>query len=263
MMSDQQPTQNIYSEAKILKKKRKRDEEQGLVIGNNTKEIICSILPDIAINQLDKNLETKVFRRHIALHRSPPKPEAISRMSQNSKSDLRRQRYLHLERLIKLEQKGWRYEAFVPLHNLWLGYMSELLGINFVPAGSTPCDPSFTEQSISDIKALPPMISVQSKLLKSDYHGAILTVSRAKNPSLVGLQGIVVQESQETFKLIDPSHVVKCIPKRHTVFKIELEMKGIGNQIQKLVLEIFGNQFAFRAADRVGKKFKTKAFVEL
>lgn len=262
-MSDQVSTQNLYSEAKILRKKRKRDEEQGLDIGNCTKDIISAILPDRAINQLDKNLEAKVFRRHIALHRPPPKSETKERIPETSKSDLRRQRYLHLERLIKLEQKGWRYEAFVPLHNLWLGYMSELLGIDFVPACSTPSNASLTEQSVSDVKALPPMISIQSKLLKSDYHGAILTVSRAKNPSLVGLQGIVVQETQETFKLIDPSHVVKCIPKRHTVFRIELELKGTGSQIQRLVLEIFGNQFAFRAADRVGKKFKTKAFVEL
>ncbi|EGG06333.1 uncharacterized protein MELLADRAFT_106821 [Melampsora larici-populina 98AG31] len=107
--------------------------------------------------------------------------------------------------------------------------MSELLGIDFVLSGLTPSDASFKERSVSEIKTLPPMVSIQSKLLKSDYHGAILT----------------------------------GVPKRHTVFQIELEIKGTASQIQKLVLEIFGNQFAFRAADRVGKKFKTKAFVEL
>lgn len=56
------------------------------------------------------------------------------------------------------------------------------------------------------------------------------------------------------------------VPKRHTVFKLELELISKDDQIQQkqsLVWEIYGNQFAFRAADRVGKKFKTKAFVEL
>ena len=35
------------------------------------------------------------------------------------------------------------------------------------------------------------------------------------------------------------------------------------NAIPQMVFELYGNQFRFRAADRAGKKFKTKNTIEL
>jgi RNase P/RNase MRP subunit p29 len=91
---------------------------------------------------------------------------------------------------------------------------------------------------------MPSISAIQSKLLKADYHGAFMVgmhvslhlpfqisssplstsflpllrlrktnknvlVHKAKNPSLVDLQGIVIQESEQTFKLIQVDNKIK------------------------------------------------------
>jgi len=43
---------------------------------------------------------------------------------------------------------------------------------------------------------------IDDRLLKTDYHGCVLRVASAPNPSQVGLSGIVVEESKHTFQLI-------------------------------------------------------------
>ncbi|KAG0145753.1 hypothetical protein CROQUDRAFT_723252 [Cronartium quercuum f. sp. fusiforme G11] len=262
-MSIEPQSQDIYSEPKILKKKRKKDESKDLIVGKNTTEIIHSILPD-NIKQLNKNLDQKVFRRHLLLNKNKSKQNSCDNKGKNeidleSKQRIRRKKYLELEKIIKQEQKSWKYENFIPLHSLWIGYMSELLGLNLMINSSTSSNEIVSEESSNDLKEIPPIVNIQSKLLKADYHGSVLSVCRSKNPSLIDLKGIVVQETQETFKLITVNDSVKCIPKKHTVFKLELKF-----QLNKLlVFEIYGNQFCFKSTDRVGKKFKTKAFVEL
>lgn len=54
-----------------------------------------------------------------------------------------------------------RFELFVPLHHLWLGYMSELLGL---PPRST-----------SSLSTMPPAAGMHAKLVKADFHGSIMT----------------------------------------------------------------------------------------
>ena len=44
--------------------------------------------------------------------------------------------------------------------------------------------------------------TLEERLLKADYHGSIITVTRAKCPSLVGACGIVLQETKNTLKII-------------------------------------------------------------
>ena len=46
---------------------------------------------------------------------------------------------------------------------------------------------------------------MDERLLKTDYHGCLLRVASAPNPSQVGLSGIVVEESKHTFQLITRS----------------------------------------------------------
>ncbi|CAB5395761.1 unnamed protein product [Rhizophagus irregularis] len=70
-----------------------------------------------------------------------------------------------------------KYELFVPLHELWLQYIEELYG-----------------------KSSPNIFG--QKLLKADFHGAILTVSKSKCASYIGVTGIAIQETENMFKLI-------------------------------------------------------------
>lgn len=61
-----------------------------------------------------------------------------------------------------------RFELFLPLHRLWLGYISELLGLGPRPAGGA------TEQDA----VMPNVATVQPKLVKADFHGSIVAGER-------------------------------------------------------------------------------------
>jgi hypothetical protein len=62
-----------------------------------------------------------------------------------------------------------RWDAFVPLHRLWLGYMSELLGL-------TTVDTLEQERTAHAMKAaMPSAAGMHTKLVKADFHGSIMT----------------------------------------------------------------------------------------
>lgn len=126
-----------------------------------------------------------------------------------------------------------RYELFLPLHNLWRQYIIDLCnGLN------PSCNPQF----------------VQQKLVKADFHGAIITVVRSKCPSYVGTTGILVQEFKHVFKIITKDDKLKVIPKRNSVFSVE---------VNGFVSHIYGNRFEQRAGERSAKKFKVRGTIDL
>lgn len=43
---------------------------------------------------------------------------------------------------------------------------------------------------------------LHQRIGKADYHGCLLMVTRSKIPSLVGVKGIVVLETKNTFQII-------------------------------------------------------------
>ncbi|KAH9444047.1 hypothetical protein MJO29_013467 [Puccinia striiformis f. sp. tritici] len=301
LSSKEQNAQDLYGEPKFLKKKRKKEMSEGIenLTWNrstgllSTKDIISRIVPQ-PIPNLDKNCQSKINGRHLALHRTNQSQSRENKiLGTKSKLPTKRQvRFLELERLIAIEQRRYRYEDFVPLHQLWLGYMSELLELRLKTLDkkkiilTVPTEgPLFRSEKFA---GMPSISAIQAKLLKADYHGAHLIVTQAKNPSLVDLQGIVIQESEQTFKVIQANNEVKTIPKAHTIFQISLpllpppsttaaqrEKSTKGTKSEKdssssevgdsrlLVFKIFGNQFVFRPTDRVNKKFKSKAFSQL
>jgi hypothetical protein len=108
-----------------------------------------------------------------------------------------------------------RWELFVPLHRLWCGYMTELLG------------PPTIQTLSGGGSATAAAAGMHAKLVKADFHGSIVTgtcvcvygrslieryaceVRRSRNPALVGLEGIVVQETENTFKVVTRSDKLK------------------------------------------------------
>jgi len=62
-----------------------------------------------------------------------------------------------------------RYDLFLPLHHLWLGYMSELLALQKQPPTALP--PSG--------HSIPNAGVMHAKLVKADFHGSIITGSSA------------------------------------------------------------------------------------
>ncbi|MBW0489928.1 hypothetical protein O181_029643 [Austropuccinia psidii MF-1] len=279
--TSQPTTHDIYVEPKILKKRRKREPAESNsedvwadAKSLSTEQIISLIVPR-PIPNLSKNIAVKVTGRHISLDRSSqsqssnqirPRQIKKTKAKRLNKSTTRETKYLELETLIETEQKSYRYDTFIPLHSLWLGYMSELLGIQLkIDQGVLEINNPQSSGPPSKLdKDIPPAMAMQAKLLKADYHGAFILVQRAKNPSLVGLKGIMIQESEQTFKIITQDSKIKVIPKVHCVFEILLPLQNSNlSESRSLVFEIFGNQFLFRPTDRINKKFKSKGFFEL
>ncbi len=84
-----------------------------------------------------------------------------------------------------------KYEIYVPLHMMWLGYMWEILGMK--------------EGEKSYVTAQ----SAGSKLGSADYHGADIRVMRSRCVGMVGLAGIVVRDTKFTFQVITKRDEVK------------------------------------------------------
>ena len=95
----------------------------------------------------------------------------------------------------------------------------------------------------------------ESRVIKCDLHGAILTVVRSQIATVLGKRGIVVQESYKNFKLIGEDDRLVTVAKRHSIFSFTF-----GDQI---VVRLFGDQIVMRAAERSVKKFKHRSSIEL
>lgn len=175
--------------------------------------------------------------------------------------------------LWKLENGAQKFDLFLPLHQLWMGYMSELLGLS--PPSSVPVG-----------EAMPNASSMHPKLVKADFHGSLLTVRQSKNPCIVGLTGIVIHETENAFKIITRKDQLKLIPKQNSIFTLAVPLYSTLLQTQfepveavssalsgqrsgtvldapHIAFDLYGNQFCFRSADRAGRKFKAKETIEL
>lgn len=195
----------------------------------------------------------------------------------------------------KFDSKQIKYERLLPLHHLWLGYMSELLNLPRVPKVPTALD------SLKSIPGAPSSSAMHPKLLKADFHGCILTVKQSKHALLVGMSGILIHETENAFKIVTKGSKVKLIPKQNSVFTFAVPLYNTlpesfvpgmpyplpsppGNpqsdqapsssllspsasqtvlDAPHLLFELYGNQFRFRSAERAGRKFKHKETIEL
>ncbi|KAJ7726819.1 Rof/RNase P-like protein [Mycena maculata] len=164
-----------------------------------------------------------------------------------------------------------QFALFLPLHHLWLGYMSELLHLP---------QPGGAPRALSGA-------AIHPKLLKADFHGSIISVHQTKNTAILGISGIVIHETEATFKVVTKENRLKVLPKQNSIFTFAVPVQSIlpathdtdsplplpspeANEELKTVLDgphallqLHGNQFCFRAADRAGRKFKAKESIEL
>jgi hypothetical protein len=127
------------------------------------------------------------------LFSSAPHPQHPQRKQSKQKPrplSAAEKRRLCLNEIPKEQQK---YAIYEPLHNLWLGYMREVLGVN----------------DAQRAVYLTPASSGQM-LASADMHGALLTIVRSRCVSRVGLAGIVVRDTRFTFDIITKHNVLKC-----------------------------------------------------
>lgn len=137
-----------------------------------------------------------------------------------------------------------KYEKFLPMYEeFWLGYIKDLLNIpSNLKVG--------TKLSINGSTSL-------VKLSMADYNGSLLRVAKSKNRNLVGIEGIVIWDSQKSFIMVTKGVCVnklKCIPKKGTVFEFEIPI----NEEDALQYSILGDRFKYRSVDRANRKFKSR-----
>lgn len=66
-----------------------------------------------------------------------------------------------------------RFERFVAVHRLWLGYMSELLAL--APPPTNP------EQDHNHAQAMPSVAAIHTRLVKAEFVGAMITGMSLQN----------------------------------------------------------------------------------
>ncbi|THH04257.1 hypothetical protein EW145_g5654 [Phellinidium pouzarii] len=234
---------------------------------------------DIRKSLYDSRVKGRSILLENPVRNSGLKKEREEKKARKTKEHERRKRKLigrkeaDSKGLWNLEEDQKKYELFIPLHHLWLGYMSELLCLSQAPA-SQPTNPT-----------MPNSAAMHGKLVKADFHGSVIAVKEAKNPCLVGLSGIVIHETENAFKVITIKNQVKLIPKQGAIFSFRIPIYDVRalvshsvpkldsaasssewldlDTIPRMEFELYGNQFRFRAADRAGRKFKAKETIEL
>lgn len=177
------------------------------------------------------DLKSMLTLKAVILGYSRPKKDKAKRKTKKAKGLNARQK--RAMKIFDIKPEHQRYELFLPLHELWKQYITDLC------CGLKPTSSSQF---------------VQQKLLKADFHGAIITVVRSKCPSYVGTTGILVQEFKHVFKIITKEDKLKMIPKRNSVFAVE---------INGFVSHIYGSKFEQRASERSAKKFKVRGTIDL
>jgi ribonuclease P protein subunit POP4 len=228
--------------------------------------------------------DKRALRRHVRLrkkeyHLRKRKPRPLSAKEKRTLG------------VFELRKEEIKYEIYQKLHDMWNGYMLEVLGYTTkdgkTHAGGAQLNKTVTAQGSGSL------------LASADFHGALVEVVRAKDVGKVGCKGIVVRDTRYTFVLVTEQNEVKTVPKKDCVFRYGVEVplsngwteekktvvrqdgagrkeqqqpvddndndeievekeESEGNKTRTLVFELHGNQFEFRPAERASRKFKWK-----
>ncbi|KAI3397459.1 hypothetical protein diail_10790 [Diaporthe ilicicola] len=201
----------------------------------------------------------KIQHRPLFLRPTSPPPQATARQARRKERERKvkeRKKALKPKPLSAKQRRklglhdvprdGQKYATFLPLHNLWLGYVREVLGSEVYTGGQ----------------------GAASKLSSADVHGAEVEVVRSGCVGRVGIKGIIIKDTRFVFEIITPKNEVKIVPKEGTLFRVQVpppdaskdDEANDGEQAppkKSLVFEIYGDQFAVRSADRANRKFKS------
>ncbi|MCJ1351207.1 MAG: hypothetical protein MMC33_001190 [Icmadophila ericetorum] len=201
----------------------------------------------------DARAQRRIFRlqkREHILRRKKPKP-----LSAKEK---------RVQGVYDIPKEARKYVIYGRLHELWLEYIWEILGIKKNTG-----------------KGEDVYVSAQgggAVLAGADFHGAEVEVVRCACVGRVGTRGIVVKETKFTFEIVTRKDELKVVPKGKTVFRFEVplptpegkEVVQMENGVSEsrptrkaLVFELHGSQFEARPTDRATKKFKQRTLDEL
>ncbi|XP_012670260.1 ribonuclease P protein subunit p29 [Clupea harengus] len=197
--------------------------------GTKQAELFTSSFLKRSLPHARGSLDDQLLRKAVVLEYNNPKKVKAKRKKAKG-LNARERREL---KVFQIKPEHHRYSLFLPLHELWKQYIRDLC--NGLKPESNPQ-------------------TIQQKFLKADLHGAVLTVVRSRCPTYVGSTGILVQEMKHVFKIITKEDKLKVIPKRNSVFSVEID---------GFVSHIYGSKFELRSSERSAKKFKARGTIDL
>ncbi|XVF55426.1 hypothetical protein PTKIN_Ptkin06aG0035000 [Pterospermum kingtungense] len=111
--------------------------------------------------------------------------------------------------VFKLPQAILKFDTFKPMHEMWKGYMNQLLKI-------TGKD------------------QLAQCLLGADLHGSLILVAECKITTFSGVSGIMIRETAETFGLVTQDDKLRVVPKKLSIFIFQVDCWKITLQGDKL-----------------------------
>lgn len=197
-------------------------------------------------------LAAKVTNKPLPLHPTPTTNARETRRQLRTKPPATRPQPLSAreKRQLRVHDLPRKFPpgSFDALETLWRAYAASLAAMG----GGAP--------------------GLAGRLASGDLHGARVKVVRSRAVDRVGIEGVVVKETKGALAVVVDELVrgklcgiVKTVPKEFTVFRVAVapteEERARGRS--DMVFEIQGNQLMFRAAERAGKKFKSKPMLDL
>ena len=130
--------------------------------------------------------------------KSKDEPKTVNKLHVKNPLKLNAKLRKRLYKLSPLDKQKLEYKKMAEIHELWLGYSKKVVASN----GGDP-----------------------SNIYKLDLHGCLLKCTASKNPTLVGSEGIVVQETKNTFLIIGKTNRLVTLPKRESIFEFKLDQQ--------------------------------------
>jgi ribonuclease P protein subunit POP4 len=132
----------------------------------------------------------------------------------------------HDARQLRTTELKIDYKNYLFMNNLWKQYITELL------KGTTSNE------------------SILQRIVTADYHGCLIRVVQAKNQSLVGKEGIIIQETKNIFVIVEKIKNRRCsILKKDCLFSMDIP---IGDKEQTVFVS--GAAIAVRPEQRGQKR---------
>lgn len=170
-----------------------------------------------AVRNLDSILDSQVQERVLLLDNPAGHGKAVERARRRAKQSLANRSSKHLSKrqhkLIgsyDLPLQYHKFDLFRPMHEMWKAYAREIVNDN---RGKM----------------------IEPSLLHMDFHGAFLAVVAAKIDNQVGVEGIMIRETINTFTIMTMANKLKVIAKEGSVFALRMDNMRVilyGDQIR-------------------------------
>lgn len=178
--------------------------------------------------RLDSYVDPKDKEKRLARKR-PPKRFKLSKTELKGRG------------LLDITQDHLTYHDGLVLNDLWSQYMTQII-------------PTLISSTHQQPNSIPYLLSQCNVIAVSDFHGAYIKIIQAKNPSTIGIEGIVMQETEQTFRVISQDNRIRTILKSDCIFHLHMAGK---------IFVLHGQHLCYRTAMRSKLKIKSKISVKL